>query len=178
MPRGGDCICAWCNARGGSVLHALVRITVQPKHNKHKWRQELRTVLKYLRRNEDYISGVIAAYEALSEEVLPPIVEGQKRPTRKRCNYLVHPFHFLSVVSGGGHGRASTFIPYDSVDAIIRGDPVFDISKPVFYAMLRHDVAAQMQIQDPSTWSSLQINIPPTATQAFMAHEESVEQKK
>lgn len=175
--RGVSCIAAWCNGRH-SVAHPVVRITVQPKLNKYKWRQELRTLMQYLRRSDEYIAGVIAAYEAASKEVIPPIVEGHKRLTRKQCDYRVHPFHFLNVVSGGGHGRPSTFVPYDSVDALIRGDPVFDASNPVFHAMLRHDVAAQMQIQDPSTWSSLQINIPPTATQAFVAHKESVEQKK
>jgi len=175
--RGVSCIAAWCNGRH-SVAHPVVRITVQPKQNQHKWRQELRTLLQYLRRSDDYIDGVIAAYEAASKEVLPPIVEGQKRLTRKQCDYRVHTFHFLSVVSGGGHGRPSKFVPYDSVDALIRGDPVFDVKNPVFYTMLRQDVAAQMRIQDPITWSSLHCNIPPTATLAFVAHMESVEQKR
>ena len=105
--RGVSCIAAWCTGRH-SVEHPVVRITVQPKLNKYKWKQELRTLMQYLRRSDDYIDGVISAYEAASKEVLPPIVEGQKRLTRKQCDYRVHPFHFFSVVSGGGHGRPSS----------------------------------------------------------------------
>ena len=176
--KGKSCISAWCNGRH-SVAHPVVRINVQPKLNKHKWKQELRILLKYLRRDDDYIAGVIAAYEAASEQVLPPIGVGQKRPTSKQCEYRVHPFHFLRVVPGGGGGRASTFIPFNSLADIIAGDPVFDPSKPVFHAMLRLDVGAQMRIQDPSTWPSLQSNIPlPIASIAYVAHEASVQQKR
>ena len=120
-------------------------------------------LLEYLRRDETYIDGVIAAYEAAS--VLPPIVEGQKRLTKQRLNYVVHSFHFKNVVPGCRR-RSAIFTPFNSLDVIIAGDPLFDQSKPVFHAMLREDVAAKMQ------------NIAPKDTLAFVAHEQRQANRK
>ena len=151
--RGIACIAAWCSGRH-SREHPVLRISVQPTLKPTTWMSECRTLMKYLRRNEEYTTGVIAAFEAASK-------------VHKQCDYRVHAFHFLKVEAGGGHGRATTFIPFDSVEAIVLGDPVFNPSNSVCHAMLRKDVAAQMQ---PI--------IPPTATPAYVAYEKNVEQKK
>ena len=162
VAKGQTCICGWCSGRG-SDEHPVQRIPVQTIINKREWKKDLCFLLEYLRRDETYIDGVIAAYEAAS--VLPPIVEGQKRLPKQRLNYFVHSFHFKNVVPGCRR-RSAIFTPFNSLADIIAGDPLFDRSKPVLHAMLREDVAAQMQ------------NIPPMVTLAFVTHQQRQEIRK
>jgi hypothetical protein len=162
VAKGKSCICGWCSGRA-SLEHPVKRIPVQTSTNKSEWKKELRMLLEYLRRDEQYIDGVIREYEAAS--VPPPIVEGQTRLPKQQLNYFVHHFHFLKVVAGGG-GRSAIFTPFNSLAAIIAGDPLFDQSKPVFHAMLREDVAAKMQ------------NIAPKVTLAFVAQEQRLAKRK
>ena len=149
--RGPTCICAWCNGRRAKDC-PVIRIPVQPLINTSNWKADLRTLLKYLRRNEQYIEKLIASYEEASKQ-------------RRRLNYVVHTCHFLRVEPGVGK-QSAKLIPFVSVQDIKDNDPVFNPSNLLFYNMLRTDVANQM------------LGLSPADTAGWKAYAENVERRK